>query len=457
MLMILKCCHHDLSLFQAAYEASRNRRQPSIQPRPPQLTVPTSSYTHGPHQPISPTTVPGPANESDLLRGIGGDIARFPGPSAGSSDDLEDILRLSPGGGTSPVQTRPPQASPFVPYNSLMGMPRSTNAGFQMGMASPPQPMYEDRIVAIGRQRVQTTVGWECQGYRSSSSRASLSSIVSETCLDCFDTLDELQFHYQWNHASFRESSFLYKCLHCDFINNIRETCPQCANTNVQWELWYYGYVGGSTHSSVPYTPIAVGQDKPASTPYSGEQGFSGGYNNNYTTGGSSFYQSGWYGNGNGNGSGSGSAGHNQYAFDQHTKDDYSTMACNDVVVETLYMVCHLQDRLPGSSPMFQRRLPGLSITGVVVCMLPFLLVCIILYTAVLQGCSTSDCIGIACGRMAARVLQILRAHISAVSIICVLVGLIVMWLYKHIRVRMRRSRSLSVGPSLRLHLEIDR
>lgn len=391
--------------------------------------------------------MPGPASESDLLRGIGGDIARFPGPTTGSSDDPDDPLRLSPGGGLSPVQTRPTQMSPFDSYSSLMPMTRPTNTSFQMGLSPPPQLTFQDRFVPIGRQQVAANIVWECQGYRASSSRTSMSSTVSETCLECFTSLGELQFHYQCYHANFRDPSFLYKCLHCDFISIATDTCLQCANANTQWESWCYGYVGSSSNSSLPYTHLFVGQDEPTSAPYSGNQGMSGGYNNNYTTGGSSFFnQHGWFGGGNGNGSGSGSVGNNQFTFDQNTKEDCSMTACNDVVVETLYMVCQLQDTLPGPSPMFHRRLPGLSISGVVICLLPFVLACIILYTAVLQGCSTSDCIGIACARMAARFFQLVRAHISAISMVCVLVGLLVVWLFKHIRFRMRHGRSLSVS-----------
>lgn len=221
----VSCVHIDWSNF----EAGRRRFSPQTQHSPVLMTTSQS-------EPYKPRI------QQDLLTGIGSSQPTLSYIHHGPELDIHDE----------------PVADPAVLKNtSLPNFPQHDSSMRALIL----QPQVEEQHVPIGRQlNIRETV-WECQsGSDADLAYETTSSISADPrCAERFESLSHLKSHYLTSHHQFRESDrpYLYKCLNCEFLNEISGTgCAMCPSPQ-PLELQYWGYIA-QTPLALPRESIPI-------------------------------------------------------------------------------------------------------------------------------------------------------------------------------------------------------
>ncbi|KAK3311526.1 uncharacterized protein B0T15DRAFT_79039 [Chaetomium strumarium] len=239
------CNHLDLSLFEAAYQATKPiETQPPDPPYQSPLGDPIDLLGVGASQDFASYPVP-------LIQ-----VPRTPG---GTNEALLDHdLILEPR--EHQYSTVPPHlAYPLANVDSIPQYRLATSAQKVTMAQYQADPALQSMRSAIGMpigKQVSSNGQWDCS-WGSEECDSSVSSGGVPCCRQRCMTLEELKMHFQSSHASFHGDWSMWRCTYCK-LDDAKPTgrCPQCSNP--YWQRWHWANVGvmsGQTSRLVSRVP----------------------------------------------------------------------------------------------------------------------------------------------------------------------------------------------------------
>lgn len=451
MLTSLQCsCHKDRHhLLERARQASRRSQRLA----PPPMTSPTRGT--GPTSPIG-NQVPRPTD--DLILGVNGggnpEPIRMHSTTPTDDIDLSAIIPQQPLGHYNPTLYGP--FAPQVPrYNgqniglSPVGTNRSWLSPLQgisrnVGNAA---PSFDEQYIAIGRELIGLSGTWECQsGSSETQSTASLSSGSSGGCRTRFPSLHEMVSHYRRRHSPFRAANrpFLFKCINCEVLNdNQTSPCLSCRNPQRRFEKWYYGHVPAIQASQSQFSLPVANQDPFNFNHPSGQSGPWTGQNLNHSNGNMFLF-----GGANGGNSGGGFKWFANVCQGDEWSDDRCEEKSRGLFDQTSAhgsstprQACCNQ-RSSFSQALAVDSLPALACIATLLLLPPLTL----LSVPIIEGCVTTGCMAFSISRITARLVNVVRDHMLGSSVLCIVAGLVVTWLFLHIRFQLDQHQGSDVS-----------
>ncbi|KAK4039577.1 hypothetical protein C8A01DRAFT_16467 [Parachaetomium inaequale] len=434
------CTHHDLSLFKAAYQAAKQEASQAAN------TASHAAYD-APFQPRF--------GDSGDLTGVG--VGRNPmgypsahltGGTQGWVDDpyADDPLR---------TQTQQPRASPrLLSFLSAYdgSQPPASNPSTQY----PPASMLQSaRDVLIGKQVAPRSRDWVCLG-ESNASGSSLSSGGLGTCGQEFPDLDTLRHHFAAYHIQFYGQQYNWRCNKCQHQvshPSYSGFCPSCGEPDASaWEMWYWGKVNTPPGPASLPGLITSQDDSPSGpsswTSYSAHYpSQSGGYNNSYMPSGgynNSYMSSG----GNGYGYGGGQtymAAHVATPTDSKhptPTDSKHPTACCEKPALAAYRKPHIADawflkfysKSGGKASLLRHVCPAAVVLAF------FTIACIDHCLSPAPANHFGDGVELIMSSMLSSIVHNGRVSIPQLSVACIAAGLVVSWLFRHVRDRLTQQ-----------------
>jgi hypothetical protein len=421
------CVHHDLSLFEAAYEAAKREASQAIN---------TASHAaHG--APFQPRF-----GDSDDLTGvgvgqnhIGYPSPHLPGGTQGWTDDPY---------ADDPLRTQQPRASPRL-VSFLSAYNGSQPPASKPSTQYPPAYTLQNvRDVLIGKQVAPCSPEWICLGGSSVSS-SSLSSGGLGTCSQQFPDLDTLRHHFATCHTQFYGQIYTWRCNKCQHQVSYPSGTGFCANCGEPdasaLEMWYWGHV--NTPSGLASLPgLITSQDDSPSGPsswtsysarYPGQSG--GGYNNSYMPSGgynNSYMPSGGYGGGQSymaaHATTPTESKHPTACCDKPTLTDYRKPLIADVWFRKFY------PNSGGKTSLLRHVCPAAVVLAF------FTVACIDHCVSPAPANHFGDGVELIVSSMLASIVHNGRVSIPQLSVVCIAAGLVVSWLFRHVRDRLRQQ-----------------